>query len=356
MDAIFEDTSRDKSLRKALQISANNRLEGEEVLSEIPQLSTETSLANVEQKTEEAFRQEIQFLEAACQQYGSELLHLRALAKEHAMLSRELDDMQEAIAEDQISLELEARAFDNDQQRLSRELVDIEDEVDRLSSPEIRLPATTLHLQVDVERGLRYPLINELRLAYRPKGDVHWEEIQAAWALAADLLLVIASVFEFQSQHWKIVPLSHCAKLIYRLPSERGINATDNPKAQDNKPRLIVFNIGHPKTNGSKALLAWNGLMYQVIQHVQNHISDATENGVLEREEIPPLPVQISSTGIGGTALPQLDDGDDFGWSRAINCMALDLLWLSDCASTFVLKRVLMQAALSTGKTVLQTE
>ena len=51
----------------------------------------------------------------------------------------------------------------------------------------VRLHAALFHLVVD-KRGLRYPLINELRLAYRPKGDVHWKEINAAWAQATQLL------------------------------------------------------------------------------------------------------------------------------------------------------------------------
>lgn len=325
--------------------------EGEEVLSGVPM--TNYNSLDVERGTEDAFLNELELLESACQQRRDELSHLRALHREAAILDLDLERRQEAVAEEQNALELEARAFDNDQERLSRALAEIQDEVERLSSSAVRLPAALLHLQVDSERGLRYPLINELRLAYRPKGDVQWKEIQAAWALAAHLLLVIATLFEFQSQHWRIVPLSHCAKLIYQPPThERHGSCTAGVETNEGKPQAVVLNLGHPKTNGSKALLAWNALLCQVLQHVTAKMGVACESGILDSAEVPTAPFEISPTTIGGISLAKLDESDDGGWSRVIHFMASNLLWLSESASTYVLMQVLLLAPLAGGAAV----
>lgn len=353
--AIREDEARVKGWRhavhRAVVVVSSGMQEGEEVVSGVPNVIEETIEA--ERSTEEAYLNEVELLEIACQQHREELARLRAFQKEQRRISLELERAQEAIAVEQNALELEARAFDNDQERLSRTLAECQDEVDRLSASEILLPATLLHLQVDRERGLRYPLINALRLAYRPKGDVQWKEIQAAWALAAHLLLVVGTVFEFQSQHWKIIPLSRCAKLIYHPPTRNegmsGFHAEHD--ASEGKIRTVIFNLGHPKTIGSKALLTWNALLYQLTQHVASKIAFATENGIMDATTVTPIPFEISPTNIGGISLMTLDENDDGGWARVIHFMASDLLWLSKCASSYILQQVLLVTPLSYGAT-----
>ena len=370
-DAVREDKARIKGWRQAIQgISSassgisyhddddTNNDEGEEVLSGSSTIaggdsSRDDSIA-AEQSTEEAFRNEIALLEEACQQHRDELLNFRALQREQKQMELELDRVHDAIAQEQNALELEARAFDNDQEQLSRALLEIQDEVERLSSPKICLPSTLWHLQVDMERGLRYPLINQLRLAYRPKGDVQWKEIQAAWALAAQLLLSIGTLFQFQSQNWKLVPLSHCAKLFYYPPdrgaandnnshAHPGAGPANNQQQQQHHRPPVVFNLGHPKTNQNKALLTWNALLCQMIQHVNSEMNVAVDLGILDAADVPPpVPFDITPTTIGNTSLTQLDENDDGGWSRVIHFMSSNLLWLSDCASTFVRQQVVL--------------
>jgi Apg6 BARA domain len=293
----------------------------------------------------DTYLREIDLLERACEEHREELLHLRSLQKEQVVISDELKVFAEYLASEGNALELEARAFDNDQEHLTRTLTSMHDEIDRLISSEIRLPSTLIQLHIDIERGLRYPLINELRLAYRPKGDVHWKEIQAAWALAAYLLLMVATLFEFQSQNWKIVPLSHCAKLIYR-PSI----VTESDKAKHEKHRVIVFNLGHPQTNGSKALLTLNALLCQLVQHVSKKVSLAVQNGILDPSEIQQIPFEVSATSVGGIVLLQLNEDDDSGWSQVIHFMASNLQWLSKCASICVFHQVAMLAPLTVVK------
>jgi Apg6 BARA domain len=294
------------------------------------------SILNAEHNIEETYMREIHLLEQACREQRDELKHLSGIQKEQVIAYEELQQFSESLAAEENALELEAKAFDNDQEQLSRMLGEINNEIDRLTSSDIRLPSLLVQLHIDVERGLRYPLINELRLAYRPKGDVHQMEIQAAWALAAYLLLVITSIFQFQSQNWKIVPLSHCAKLIFCPPS------SDDTKIKNEKNRIVVFNLGHPKTNGSKALLAWNALLCQVTEHVKHKTSDAVQNGILDVLEVPQMPFEISPNSIGGVQLTQLNESDDSGWSRVIHFMASNLQWLSKCASLYVVHQVVL--------------
>jgi hypothetical protein len=303
---------------------------------------------NLEAYTLNAYRREIDALEESCRQHREELSRLLSIRKERTLKELQLDLIQDAIVEEQNSLELEARAFDNSQEQLSRKLALVHDEAERLSSCSVRLLSHLIHLHIDKDRGLRYPLINELRLAYRPKGDIHQKEIQVAWSLASHLLLVVANTFEFRSQQWKIVPLSHCAKLIY-YPHTKNDETSLSGQA---KNRSVVFNIGHPRTLSSKALLTWNALLSQVITHVKYKLKWAYEHGILESNDIALAPpYEISVTKIGNISLSQLDESNDGEWSRAIHYMASDLLWLSECSSTYALRQVMMKAAFPSTET-----
>lgn len=292
------------------------------------------------QATEQAFRDEIWALEQECNRQEAEVDHLKSLRREQLEIAEDLAEAEYELEVQRNALELEARAFNNDQEQLFQSLQDIHEEVDKLSSS-ISLPSILLDLQVDKERGLRYPLINELRLAYRPKGDIKWNEIQVAWSLAAQLLLVVGTLFHYPSEQWKIIPLSNCAKLIFfskATTSNDEATAGGADGTGSSRKGATVFHLGHPKTNGSKALKAWNTLLHQVILHV---------NQTQEKESLqfPKLPFLISSHTIGNIDLNHLNENDDAGWSRAIHFMASNLLWLSECAALYTSHQVLWTAA-----------
>ena len=330
-EAMLDEDARLEGMKRALKIAATS----------IPQEGSDDRSESIDdgwKRTEQAFRDEIQMLTEACQQHEEELSHLLSLRREQQAIAKELDEFENTAEEERNALELEARAFDNDQEQLYRTLAEVEAEVERLSSTQIRLPSMLFDLQVDKERGLRYPLINELRLAYRPKGDIQWEEIQAAWSSANQLLLAIGTLFQFQSQNFKIVPLSHCSKLIYYRDFV-------DEKGTKRKSGATVYNLGHGKTKGSKALVAWSALLHQMIQHATKQLNEACEGELLDAASLPPLPFETTSTSIGGVVLSHLDDNDDAGWSRAIHFMASDLLWLSECASFYVLQQVIISSS-----------
>lgn len=304
--------------------------------------------ATVLERQTNAFRDEFQALQTAIEQQEQAIQNLQHVRRDQTTALQKLEQVQMALEEERNALEINAKTFDNTQDLLHRRLSRTMGEVDGLTSPHLRFTFLLFDLQVDCERGLRYPLINDLRLAYRPKGDVSWEEIQGAWSLAAQLLLLVATIFDFQSVQWKIVPLSHCAKLIYTEGTNdppggsRGgpgkVGANQQPK------RSAVYNLGHPLTDASKALMAWVALLHKVVQHATVRLHQGVESGLLDT---PPrdLPFSMSPNKIGDLALGRLSGKDDAAWSQVIHCMASNLLWLSECASTYVLQTTALQAS-----------
>lgn len=282
----------------------------------------------------QGYRDEIEAMQRTCDQQRQELQDLIQLRREHAQLSKEMDEFEWGVEELRNALELEGRGFDNAEEQVWKKLSSIVEELEQLSSVQIRLPAMVLDLQVDKARGLRYPLINELRIAYRPKGDLKWSEIQAAWSLAAQLLLACGALLHYPSQYWKIVPLSSGAKLIHH----------ENTSGREND--FKVYNLGHPTANGPQSLLAWNNLMFGVIQHASKVLKDTleTEDAGANKASVPKLPYDVTPTSVGGISLIRLDGQDDAGWSRAIHCMCCNLLWLSECASRVALSEVTLEA------------
>lgn len=337
-----QEEERLERLEKALGTAVSNNLNASAMMDSFHGSQPNTPNSNL-QTAEQAYREEIQALEEDCRQQEAELGHLKALRLEQRNLAQELAETEYELETQKNALELEARAFNNDQQQLYNLLQEIETEVDKLSS-DISLPSILLDLQVDKERGLRYPLINELRLAYRPKGDIKWNEIQVAWSLAAQLLLVIGTLFHYPSEQWKIVPLSHCAKLIFFSSNEEAKQTEGGEGGEDRQRRAVVYHLGHPKTNGAKAIRAWNTLLRQVIQHVSHKTQEEYQKGDMVAP-FPKLPFGISPDTIGTIDLTQLNENDDAGWSRAIHFMASDLLWLSECAALYTSQQVLWTSA-----------
>ena len=276
------------------------------------------------------YKREIEAMKETCQLQRNENTELVRLHDVQVKLSQELDDIEWNVEEHQNFLEIEARGFDNAEEQAWKQLSESLIELEKLSSIHLRLTTKLVDLKVDKERGLRYPLINQLRLAYRPKGDLDVNEIQAAWSSAAQLLLVCGTLLHYQSQHWKVVPLSTGAKLIRKATGT-------STRGKD----FVVYNLGHPKANGPETLLAWNDLVHCVVQHALQVLAEPIRAGEAEFLNIDPPPFQATSTSIGGINLLELDANDDSSWSQAIHCISSNLLWISECASRFALSQVL---------------
>ena len=291
---------------------------------------------------EQVYQEEIEILEMEIQSRYDELLNYKSIHKEQTDITRDLNKMEEGLHLEENSLQLQSEAFDNRRQVLTKALSEVQNEVDKLTC--VSLPKVLFNLQVDQARGLHYPLINQLRLAFRPKGDVPAQEIQVAWSQATQLLLILGTLLEYPGKDWKLVPLADCAKLIYRKE---------------------IFNL---VPGDCRSLMAWNALLDQVVKHVLSLLADSrgsaenivnsasvSQNGHHQRENrlniesknststrcndpftllkpIPP-PYLSSPTTIGNTELSRLDPTDHVGWSQVIHRMASNLLWLSNRAS-----------------------
>lgn len=323
---LYRQATRDESTRQASQLRAlTTTHDNDTTTSRDRSSSSESILATMEQ----TLRLELDRLVEICRQDEAELENLTQLEKEAAAAAQQLDALQWSINEQANALELETHAFENEEQQIQTVLTQVQTEVDRLSSQGIRFPARALDLRID-SRGLRYPLINELRLAYRPKGDVEWQEIQCAWALAAQLLLQSATLLDFQSRHWRIVPLSQCAKIIYH--------------SAENNHRGIVHNVGHPSSKSCQALMAWNALLFEVVQHALTTLKAGIAKDLLDAKSVEQVPYEQASQKIGGVPLRHLAVDDDASWSRVVHFMSCNLLWLANMASLWTLEDVVLSA------------
>jgi len=288
-------------------------------------------------RIEEAYQQEISMLEQEVQDRCDELFHLNEIYNEQKDITNELDLLEEGLQMEQNSLELQSEAFDNHRQVLTKTLLESQNEVEKLMC--ISLPRALFDLQVDHARGLHYPLINQLRIVFRPKGDVKKQEIQVAWSQATQLLLILGTIFEYHGSDWKLVPLVDCAKLIYRKE---------------------IFNLA---PGDCRSLMAWNALLDQVVKHALSivrcgvNLSSTSSrvggsspnknrgyddinksNKILSTSSVPPF--SSSPTMIGGTELARLEPSDDVGWSLVIHKMVSNLLWLSNRASDLAATQV----------------
>jgi Apg6 BARA domain len=326
-DAVRQDLQRTRGLQQATSALFVNNVN----------TTTNTATSSSSAVAQQAFRDEIMALEEACRLSQMELDRLDELMREQLLLKQELDVAILEAAEERNLLVWDAKNFDEDQVQLTRELMLMQSVEQRLLS--FQLTGTSISLKVDKDRGLRYPLINGLRLAYRPKGDLDWNEVQSAWALAGQLLYIIGNVFAVTGQQWKIVPLSDCAKLFY-FPKLKP-DGTQSPS--------VVFNLGHPATNGSKALLTWNAALSQTIVRARSVLAETPGSTLVGGRA---LPYEMTPTTIGRLVLPKLDRNDDSDWARTIHYMASNLLWLSENADSYLQEKVgTMALVLSHGAT-----
>jgi beclin len=256
--------------------------------------------------TRHSFLDEIALLKDAYQQHEEELYQLKAIQREQHIVSQQLEEMENSVAVEQNSLELEARAFDNDIAHVSYQIQRVHDEMDSLAT--VRLHSALFELAVD-KRGLRYPLINDLRLAYRPKGDVQWAEINAAWSQVLKLLLLAGTSAGFRPKSWRIVPLASCAKLMYLESNRRE-----------------VYTMGGKdgcRDHMASSLRALTALLDPFVKHLASLLPECSSG----------IPHDMSRNRIGPCDLSRIEDGDDSGWSHAIQCISLNLRWIQDRAS-----------------------
>jgi len=188
-------------------------------------------------------------------------------------------------------------------------------------------------------RGLRYPLVNGLRLSHHPKGDLTWGEVDAAWAQAAQLLLFVGGTAGFASRDLRVVPLTSCAKIIEvgrggdrRIVHSLGKDALESK--EDRGEKNVSDGAGHIRSM-VLSLCAFNALLYQLVYHIETSVLGAKVGPAPSSSSIERPPYKMSRYQIGQYDLQRLREGDDPGWSAVVQCIASNLKWLAENAGSF---------------------
>jgi hypothetical protein len=274
-----------------------------------------------------SYQQEIDSLKSACSEHEKELYQMNSLLAEETQRTLELEEVKNELDMAVNDLQIDAKAFDSIHRQLTLQCISVQREVAAVSR--VQLTSVLFTWSIDHERGLRFPLINELRLAFRPKGDLTWNELNAAWSQAAQFLFYVAGVVKFASDDIRIVPLTcTCAKLFcITKDNKRSVHnlGKSMEDVSDTHGSMSISTAGDASKMAS-ALRALNALIYQIVQHVvHTHCTGHVD--------ISPPPFEMSRNTIGTSNLYELVDKDDSGWGYVIHFMACNLKWLSDNAN-----------------------
>lgn len=258
------------------------------------------------------FNQEIQALTQACKEQEDEIKLLQNVMQEQIQRSTTISSQEENAFHELNALERDTYNFIEESHHISNMCSSVFTEIDSLS----RVKLISIPFQIDTSQNGRYPLINNLRLAYRTneKANLHRKEINAAWVQAAHLLAFTIGLYpNFQSSLIRIIPLSYpCAK----------IQILTTPSGRDGK-RNHVYNLGWEQADEddtnhipTPSLLAFLSLFSDLASHV------------LSESNYQAPPFEMTHRSIDGADTTKLLDTDPV-WSSVVYCIACNLHWLS---------------------------
>ena len=321
--AIQLEKDRHRRLLRALNLkdgmNDENEIDDETVASGNTSVSScrnsKVSTECVLKDTFEAFEYEIKMLTETHNVHMKELQHLDELLKEQICLSKTLSNQEDEILREFNSLELDTKVFKDIHRTLTHQCHSAEKERYLLDS--VQIHSALFDIKLD-ERGLQYPLINNLRLTHQPKG-VSWLEINAAWSQACQLVIFIGSTTKFQSKDLRIVPLVTCAKIIElshgdrRIVHDLGVDFESNARKTHETEDIIP------------SLRAFLSLLYQMSVHM-----------LKEKPRLGKMPFEMIPHGIGPHDVRQLDDKDDVAWNGVVHAMACNMKWMAQHACIFL--------------------
>jgi hypothetical protein len=258
------------------------------------------------------FNLEIQSLTQACKEQSDEIEMLQNVMREQVQRSKVISSQEENAFHELNALDRDAYNFTEESHHISNLCSSVFSEIDSLS----RVKLISIPFHIDASQNGRYPLINNLRLAYRTneKANLNREEINAAWVQAAQLVAFTCGLYpNFQSSLIRIIPLSYpCAKIQMLTTLSDG----------DVKSKH-VYNLGWDLQAGADddhipttSLLAFLSLFSDLVAHISS-----TSN-----YESPPF--EMTECSIDGADVTKLRDTDS-AWSSVVYCLARNLHWLS---------------------------
>jgi hypothetical protein len=245
--------------------------------------------------------------------------------------------------------------------KLTNYLQRAQEEYDTVSS--IKVP----WLMFDIQP--QYSMINYLRLSHQPnvKHKITWNEINAAWSQAAQLLYMVGGTkyqllssflfsLNFTSPDLKIVPLSTCAKIIevvgtktrqiiHTLGNESIISTEIDSRLEGAK----ITTSDNDKTNNPNnrdfllSICAYHRLFYQLTHYIicehdelmtitaQKYYCSTDRTALTEEiqglRSYNSLPFEMEIESIGGLNLRSNSSNQD--WSDIIFRLVSNLKWVS---------------------------
>jgi hypothetical protein len=311
--AVKYEQGKRRRLLKALSISAEINQEKGKEDDEHVEFSETWQEENILQNALDTLDDELKRLQIIHEEHKSELQKMDGLLEVQVRIAQTLTEQEDEVLTEFNSLGVDARVFQDIHRHLTYQCHAAEREKFHLSR--LQLHSALFRIDVD-ERGLRYPLINNLRLTHRPKG-ISWLEINAAWSQSAQLLMFVGSTIKFKSKDLRIVPLMSCAKII-----EVGSNGETR----------LVHHLGVDfQTSSSEDIIpsvkAFHNLLHQMSVHMLNS---------KEVDSLDPAPFEVRHSIIGSHDLRHIDARDDVGWSTVIHCIASYMKWMSRNACKFI--------------------
>ena len=257
-------------------------------------------------------------MEQACKEQEQEIVMLQNVMREQIQRSKAIDAQEQTAFHELNALEREAHNFNEESHHISNMCSSVFTEIDSLSR--VKLMTIPFRIGISQHQTSRYPLINNLRLAYRTneKANLHRKEINAAWVQAAQLVAFTCGLYPDFPSLIRIIPLSYpCAKIqIMGAPSSGGEGKTK-----------LVYNLGWDeqasaddvKHISTAALMAFLSLLSDLASYIMS------ESGT-NVDETPPF--EMTRYSIDGADVTKLLDSDS-AWSSVVYCMACNLHWLS---------------------------
>jgi len=271
-------------------------------------------------------------LDVLCKEQEKELEQINIMLDEQVELANQLTEQEEQLLHEFHSLEIDSKAFQNEHRRLTLQCRTAEKE--RYYLEHVSLHSAMFQIIVDNQGELSsFPLINNLRLAYRPKGDVQWDELSLAWSKMVQLIMSIASSIRFQSANLRILPLVSCAKII------------DVGQSSDTGRAKKVYTLGLDKTSMDRKTHKTENIisgitgLHALLFQIMNYVYDRMDFSNMKEH----VPYDISQHFIGRFDLrpnqnSQHRDYEDVKWSGIVHCIASNLKWLSDNCMKFRLQ------------------
>jgi hypothetical protein len=292
MDFVTEEEDRMKQLESIVRMS-----------TQLTEYQTTRSTADF------SLQKDILQLQKLCDEHEKNFMDLYTLLQDQVALSNLLLRQEEEILVSLNDLEVKADRFNQWNNYLMMKCINVQKELSSLRH--VQLLSSMFHISID-DRGWRYPLINSLRLSHKPKGDLAWSEISAAWSQASQLAMFLGNAFKFASPNFRIIPLSTCAKI---LEFSKGTKRAYNMGVELDSLNIISSAKGVDHIVPS--IYIFYRYLGQLLLHVQQR-----------KQLVSPVLYHPSDDDI-----VKYNQDDDPSWGTLIQYIAASLKWLSEHAT-----------------------